>query len=226
MSTGIKAIVPVRSGSIRVANKNLAPFAGSNLLEIKVRQLLQVRGLDEVCVSSNDPEMLKCAESAGARVFPRDPYYASNTVPMSEVYSYMAAQMDSEFVLLTHVTNPLVKSNTYESAIDLFLKGKTEYDSLTTVSKVQEFLYRDGKALNYDPQNKPRSQDLPNIVKLNHAISILPRKLMIERKDSMGVAAFFMELSQLESFDVDTPVDFEIAEFLFRKYASQKNGET
>ncbi|MBQ8693486.1 MAG: hypothetical protein IJ520_10120, partial [Synergistaceae bacterium] len=35
----IKALVAVRSGSTRVKNKNIRPFAGSNLLEIKLRQL-------------------------------------------------------------------------------------------------------------------------------------------------------------------------------------------
>lgn len=217
MSSGIKAIVPVRSGSVRVANKNLAPFASSNLLEIKVRQLLQVRGLDEVCVSSNDPEMLACAARLGARAIPRDPYYASNTVPMSEVYAYMASQLDSELVLLTHVTNPLAGIRAYEAAIQTFAANRAGHDSLTTVGKVLEFLYLNGKAMNYDPRNKPRSQDLPNIVKLTHAISILPRHLMIERKDAMGETPFFMELSQLESMDIDTPLDFEIAEFIYKK---------
>lgn len=218
MKTGIKAIVPVRSGSVRVANKNLAPFADTSLLEIKIRQLLKVKELEEVCVSSNDPAMLEKATALGARAIERDPYFASNTVPMSEVYSYMASQLDSEHVLLTHVTNPLVKADAYSRAIQLFLENRAVHDSLTTVGKVLEFLYLDHKALNYDPQKKPRSQDLPNIVKLTHAISILPREMMVQRKDSMGTSPYFMELTPLESIDIDTPLDFEIAEFLYRKH--------
>lgn len=34
----IKALIPVRSGSVRVKNKNIRPFAGTTLLEIKIRQ--------------------------------------------------------------------------------------------------------------------------------------------------------------------------------------------
>lgn len=39
----MKALIPVRSGSLRVKNKNLKPFAGSSLLELKVRQLLKIK---------------------------------------------------------------------------------------------------------------------------------------------------------------------------------------
>lgn len=221
MKTGIKAIIPVRSGSVRVANKNLAPFAGSSLLEIKVRQLLAVSGIDEVCVSSNDDTMLKLAADLGATAIRRDPYYATNTVPMSEVYSYMASQLDSRYILLTHVTNPMVGPAGYSLAIKMFSEKAENYDSLTTVAKVQEFLYLDGKALNYDPRKKPRSQDLPAIVKLTHAISILPRNLMVERGDAMGLSPVFMELSQQESIDIDTPLDFKIAEYVYRESVIQ-----
>lgn len=217
MKSGIKALVPVRSGSVRVPNKNLAPFAGSCLLDIKIRQLHGVPGIDEICVSSDDVSMLEAARAAGATAIPRDPYYASDEVPMSEVYSYMASQLDCEHVLLTHVTNPLVEAATYSSAIDLYLAQLHCHDSLTTVAKIQEFLYLDGKAMNYDPGKKPRSQDLPAIVRLTHAISILPRDLMVARRDSMGVSPYLMELSQGQSIDIDTPLDFQIAEFVFSR---------
>ena len=122
MKSGIKAIVPVRSGSLRVANKNLASFAGSNLLAIKIQQLLTVSDLDEICVSSNDKLMLEWAERLGATPIPRDPYYATNEVPMSEVYAYMASQINSEHIMLTHVTNPLVSAASYNNAIAAYKK--------------------------------------------------------------------------------------------------------
>lgn len=55
----IKALVAVRSGSQRVQNKNVRPFAESSLLEIKLRQLLSIRSLDGVVVNSNDDKSWK-----------------------------------------------------------------------------------------------------------------------------------------------------------------------
>ena len=47
----IKALVAVRSGSTRVVNKNLKPFAGSNLLSLKLQQLKRIPSLDGIDVN-------------------------------------------------------------------------------------------------------------------------------------------------------------------------------
>ena len=48
MKPKIKALVAVRSGSQRVKNKNIRPFAGSTLLEVKIRQLKKIKELDGI----------------------------------------------------------------------------------------------------------------------------------------------------------------------------------
>ena len=48
----ITAVVAVRKGSQRVPNKNIKPFGESNLLEMKLKVLLQVNGIDEIVVMS------------------------------------------------------------------------------------------------------------------------------------------------------------------------------
>lgn len=215
----IQAVIPVRGGSERVKNKNLRPFAGSNLLAIKIGQLLQVKELDAVFVSSEDPGMLELAKELGAIPVERDPYYATSSVPMSEVYAYMAAQMSSDHVLLTHVTNPLAGSDVYRRCIEAYRNGLERYDSLTTVADVKDFLYQDGKPLNFDPANKPRSQDLPDILKLTHVVSIAPRELVTRTKEWFGPQVQFVKLDASESFDIDTPLDLEIAELLYQRRA-------
>jgi len=217
MKKVIKALVPVRSGSLRVTNKNLRPFAGSTLLDIKINQLLRTPGLDGICVNSNDEGMLQTAAKHGVETCLRDPYFASNEIPMSEVYANMAESMECDLILFTHVTNPLATENTYGRIIEAFWNLESGYDSVATVSDVKDFLYLDGKALNYDPENKPRSQDLPEIVKLNHVASVLERKTIIERRDILGFSPDFIKLSGEECIDIDTPLDFEIAEFLYKQ---------
>ena len=59
----VKALIAVRSGSERVKNKNIRPFAGSSLLEIKIKQLSRVACIDGIVVNSNDPEMLAVARA-------------------------------------------------------------------------------------------------------------------------------------------------------------------
>ena len=49
----ITAIIPVRAGSTRLKNKNVAPFAGTNLLVNKIHQLQDVKEITRIVVSSD-----------------------------------------------------------------------------------------------------------------------------------------------------------------------------
>ena len=116
----VKALVAVRSGSVRVKNKNLRPFAGSSLLEVKVKQLMRIPNLDGVVVNSDDDQMLRIAKGLGCETVKRDPHYASNQVSMSEVYAYMAAQMEADVIAYINVTNPLLRDATLIDAIEKY----------------------------------------------------------------------------------------------------------
>jgi CMP-N-acetylneuraminic acid synthetase len=214
----IKALVPVRSGSVRVENKNLHPFCGSTLLELRVKQLLTLPFLDGVVVSSNDPEMLNIAKNLGAEIHQRDQYYASNTVSMSEVYENMASSMICDDVMYALVTTPLVTNESFINAFKLYNELPEGFDSISTVADVKEFLIKEGKPFNYDGNKIPRSQDLPDIAKLTFCISILPRLTMIEKRSCLGKNPFFFKLDQKESVDIDTPFDFKMAELLYEYY--------
>jgi len=54
----ITAVIPIRSGSQRVKDKNLRPFAGTTLMELKIQQLLMVPELDKVIVNTNSEEAI------------------------------------------------------------------------------------------------------------------------------------------------------------------------
>ena len=62
----VTAIIPVRAGSTRLKNKNIAPFAGTNLLVNKINQLKQVQEIDRIVVSSDSDLMLSMAKAVGA----------------------------------------------------------------------------------------------------------------------------------------------------------------
>ena len=70
--------------------------------------------------------------------------------------------------------------------------------------------------LNYNPENSPNSQDLPEIHALNYAVNILPRNLMIERRNVVGYKPKFFALDDFEGVDIDTMFDFQISEFLYK----------
>lgn len=215
----VKALVAVRSGSVRVENKNIRPFAGSSLLEIKLQQLKRIPNLDGIVVNSNDEQMLEIASKMGIETVKRDEYYASNQVSMSDVYKNMAEHIDTDVIAYINVTNPLLKDDTIIQAIEMYKKMISEntFDSLNSAHLIKEFLFRDNLPINYDLQNQPRSQDLPNIEALNFAISIISKEKMIERKNVVGYKPYLYIIDEVEATDIDNPIDFEFAEFVYKK---------
>lgn len=214
----IKVLIPVRSGSVRVKNKNIKPFAGSNLLSIKIQQMKRIKGIDGIIVNSNSDEMLDIAKSLGAETVKRDEYFASNTVSMNEVYQNMAENCDCGTIIFADATNPLIKDETIENCLKSYFANLDKYDSLATVNDVKQFMWLDNKPINYDANNKPKSQDLPDIVALNHAICILPRELMISKRDIIGYKPNLYKIDSVEATDIDNSIDFEFAEFIYKKY--------
>jgi N-acylneuraminate cytidylyltransferase len=217
MSRKIKALIPVRRGSQRVARKNIRKFAGSSLLEIKINQLKRIPGIDEIVVNSDCEQMLQLADEAGVTAVERDPFFASNDVPMNDVWCHLAQVTECDDIIYTNCTNPLLEDDSYIEALAQYQDLPAGYDSLTTVNAVQEYLWSGPTAVNYDPAHHPRSQDLPLYHALNFAISIIPRELMIANKSILGNKFFQFTISNVEAIDVDTMEDFIIAESAYSK---------
>lgn len=213
----VKALVAVRSGSTRVINKNLRPFAGSSLLEIKLNQLKRISLLDGIIVNSNDDTMLEIAKEMGCETVRRDVYYASNSVSMSDVYRNMAENADCDIIVYSNVTNPLLKDATIVKAIKAYFNLDGKYDSLNSAHLIKEFMFRDNLPINYDLRNQPRSQDLPDISALNFAINILSRNTMIENRNVVGVRPNIYLIDELEATDIDNQIDFDFAEFVYEQ---------
>lgn len=217
----IKALIAVRSGSQRIKNKNIRPFAGSTLLELKILQLKRISVLDGIVVNSNDDSMLKIASNMGCETVKRDEYYASNAVSMSDVYQNMAENINADTIAYINVTNPLLEDNTIGKAIEMYYKQRESYDSLNSAHLIKEFLFRDNLPINYDLRHQPRSQDLPDIMALNFAVSILERRTMIENKNVVGMKPYLFCIDELEATDIDNEIDFVFSEFMYTKRAGR-----
>ena len=201
----IKALVAVRSGSMRVENKNIRPFAGSSLLEVKLNQLKRIPNLDGIVVNSNDDRMLEIASSLGCETVKRSQYYASNEVSMSDVYRNMAENVDADVIAYINVTNPLIKDVTIIEAIEKY-----------SAHLIKEFMFVDNKPINYDLKNQPRSQDLPDIAALNFAVSIVSKEKMISCKNVVGDKPYIHIIDEVEATDIDNQIDFDFAEYMYK----------
>ena len=211
----LTAVIPVRAGSQRVKNKNTKPFADSNLLKIKLETLKKISMIDNIVVNSDSDEMLDIALSYGVSTHKREEYYASSECNNSEFFKHIAETTDSDYILCSHVTSPLISAETYFSCVDKFMNSNIE--NLVTVCDVKDHMWLDGKPLNYNPSESPNSQDLPDIVGLTYGISILGKDDMVKHKNVVTDNPYFYRLDEIESIDIDTEYDFMVAEYVYKK---------
>lgn len=223
----ITAVIPVRKGSQRVKDKNLRPFAGTTLLEIKIQTLLQVPEIDEIVVNTNSEAAIELVEleysNTKVTYHRREEYYASSECTGSEFFKHLGEVTDTDVFVYAPCTSPFVKPETISKCINQFMDNP-EYDCLATVSSIKEFMWLDGKALNYDPLHAPNSQNLPDVVALNFGTTVVSREALIENSNIIGKKPQFVVTDEIESIDIDTPLDFYLAEQMFVKlYKEGKN---
>jgi len=211
----ITAVVAVRKGSQRVPNKNIKPFGDSNLLQMKLDTLKQVKNIDEIVVNSDCDKMLEIGKMNDVKTHKRDDYFASSKATNSEFHGHIAEITKTDSIFLAPVCSPFVSVESHEKSVDYYLNNS--FDSVTSVTEVKNHLWLNGKPLNYDLDNVPNSQDLPDVVKLNYGISIVDREIMKTKNRIVGNNPGFYKLDEIESIDVDTPFDWIVAETIYKE---------
>ena len=217
------ALLAVKGSSERVKKKNIRPFHDTNLLDLKLEQLKGVKGLDRIVVSSEDETVLNMARDRGVELHVRDPKYSTSHVPMSEVYTYLASEVDSEIIVWVPVTNPLAGSDIYERAIDEYysqVNDSKEYDCLLSVYEVKDYLFHKGKPVNFKPNPWSKSQDLSGLYALSFVVMILKREDMMKWGSLVGNKPYFFELGKVTSMDVDFQEDFDFCEMIYKQRSS------
>jgi len=217
MTKNLVAVIPVRAGSQRVKNKNFKAFGGKNLLIHKIKLLKKIKQIDDIIVNSDSDKAMKIAKDYKVSFQKREKYFASSKCTNSEFWSHIGETTNSNFIMFTDCTNPLIKEQTYIKIINSFEAAKSKYDSINTVSEVKEFLYLNNKPINFNPNKAPNSQNLPDVIKLNFAINILSTKVMSKKKSLVGYRPLFYKISEIEGYDINTDLEFKFAEFLFKK---------
>lgn len=219
----ITAVIPVRKGSQRVKDKNMRPFAGTTLLDIKIKMLLQVPEIDEIIVNTNSEAAIEFVEieyeGTKVKAQRREEYYASSLCSGSEFFCHLGEVTQTDLFIYAPCTSPFVKPETVSACIKKYVENeeKGEFDCVSTVSSIKEFMWLDGKPVNYDPLNAPNSQYLPNIVALNFGTTVVSRDNLIINRNIIGKSPDFVITSDIEAIDIDTPLDFYIAEQMYLK---------
>ena len=210
----ITAIIPVSEGSRRLKNKNIAPFAGTNLLINKINQLKQVKEISNIVVSSDSDLMLSMAKSQGVDIHKRAIEFCDEkSKTFGEVVSHICENVSGDDILWATCTAPLVFPKQYREAIKLYYQALEDgYDSLVSMEKFKRYLWDENGPVNYELGIKHvPSQQLPPLYFVTDGILLAPRKKMIEWKYFHGHNPYKFILDKRTSIDIDDGLDLACA---------------
>jgi len=214
----IVAIVPMRHHSERIPGKNYRPFADKPLFHHVVNQLLACPQIGRVVIDTDS----KTIEASAKQAFPevqileRPLNLRAGTTAMNDVLLHDVSQVDADYYLQTHATNPLLRAETIAQAIERFLEGIPMYDSLFGVTRLQTRLWDNlTRAINHNPAILLRTQDLPPIYEENSCLYLFSAETIRTQHNRIGVRPIMFEMDPLEAVDIDEELDFRIAELLY-----------
>lgn len=216
----ITAFIPCRLGSTRLGfDKQLSPFAGTTLLDIKINQLLSSHKINEIILSTDDDRIFaKYKNIDKIKVYERDPALLNSTDSNSLV-EVMLKHITEGYVLLTHCTVPFFSE--YDKVIDFY--NNNDCDSAFTARKVGSFVMDGSNIVNYkrtDTNDKwPRTQDLPLWYELDSGVEpFMHIERMKECNDRKGNNPAYYVTNALQSIDIDTLDEWNLAEEIYKKY--------
>ena len=231
----ILVVIPVRSGSKSIKDKNIRDFCGKPLLVHTMDEIKKSRFLKHmrIIVSTDSPRYKEIAEYNGVEVpFLRPKEISQDDSIDYELFEHALTFLEKEgfvpdIVLHLRVTQPLRTIDQIDEAIEIFWEQRDKFDSLRSVTKTSQVPYKmhriiDGHLVPLfrqvdgikDPYNTCR-QYLPEIYQQNASIDIF-NPLIVKQGTISGqnILPFVMED---DNVDIDTEQDWEKAEEMYKK---------
>ena len=230
----IVALIPARSGSKRVPDKNIRPLAGHPLMAYSIAAAVQSRIFKAVIVSTDSQHYADIAEHYGAEVpFLRPAQIAGDTSPDIEWVEHTLGQLcndgqDYEYFSILRPTSPFRLPETIQRACKEFLAAEG-VDSLRAVEKCQQhpgkmWVVRGNRMMPLlpmgpaqQPWHSSQYPSLPEVYVQNSSLEIARTRVFFEDKTIAGnvLMPFFTKGS--EGFDVNSEYDWQLAEDMVQK---------
>lgn len=221
------AIIPARSGSKGLKDKNIKELNGKPLMAYTIESALKSRVFKDVVVSTDSLEYKKIAESYGAYVpFLRSNELSTDSASTIDVIEDLLNRMhemgkDYESLMILQPTSPLRDENDIIEAVRLFNEKnansvvsmcESEHSPLLT-KQLDETNSLDGFL---EDLNKSRRQDFNKFYRLNGAIYLLNVEYFLKYKNFYKKNSYAFIMDKNKSVDIDDINDFKYAEFLIK----------
>jgi len=227
----ILGIIPARGGSKSVPRKNIALLHGKPMIVYTIETAQKSYRLTDFVVSSEDNEIIEIAKQWGAPVpFVRPAELATDEAPSLLVVQHAVREMESikgvkyDYVVLLQPTTPLRQAQDIDAAIEKLVA--TGADSVVSVCEVGAYHPARMRQIVNDrlvelpirePREMLRRQDLPPVYIRNGAVYAVKRDVVMLQNSMIGEISRPYIMPEERSVNVDSKLDFLLAEILLSK---------
>jgi len=226
MTKTVLAITPARGGSKGVPRKNIKPLCGKPLIQHTIEAAQDCPLISRYIVNTEDAEIRAVAEALNVETQdrPEDFHHDNTFQEVDRLLQWCVQDLESrgdviDVVVLLYATAPLRRTQHITDCIDLVLNQG--YDSALTLKEDRSYIWEKAneekivKPVNYDPKKRgPNQMEGWNQWIENKAVYAMSRDLLMDTGCRLGGKIGAVEVTKLQSIDIDTPDDFTIAEHI------------
>ncbi len=214
------ALLPMKAHSERLPGKNFRVLGSKPLYAWMLDTLLAIEDIDTVVINTDAVAAL--GDDARLRqprvqVRARAAALCGDFVSMNLIIADDIAAVPADSYLMTHVTNPFLSVATIGAAVATYDAGLAagDADSLFTVTRHQTRFYRaDGSAINHDPANLIRTQDLEPWFEENSCMYLFSAASFARTQARIGDHPILFPIPKREAVDIDEQDDWNVAALL------------
>ena len=215
------ALVPMKKHSERVLNKNIKLLGNRPLFFHILQSLLASHYIKKVIINTDSERIAELAIGEfgkSVEIFWRPEELRGDFISMNKIIEYDLRDAElGQLFLQTHSTNPFLKTTTIDKAIEYYFEklASGEADSIFSVTEIRSRLYNsDLQPLNHDLHELIRTQDLKPVYEENSNFYLFSKESFLKTKARIGQKPGGFTTEPLESIDIDTPEDWELAAYL------------
>lgn len=220
------AIIPARSGSKRIPQKNIKDFYGKPIIAYSIDAAIKSKVFDEVMVSTDSDEIAEVAKQYGAKVpFIRsnetsNDYATTADVLLEVLERYNEIGKTFEFFCCVYPTAPFITSEKLKLAYKKFVESKA--DSLVPVVRFsfppqRAFEINKGLlAYQYPEWATSRSQDLEPLYHDCGQFYYCRTETFLRNRSLVCSCSIPLEMEEAEVQDIDNESDWMLAELKFQ----------
>lgn len=228
MNKSFLAIIPARSGSKGITDKNIKKLNNKPLIAYTIDACKKSKIFDNIIVSTDSKKYAQIAESYGVSVpFLRPTELSTDVASTNDVIFYILNEMKKggnlyDYTVLLQPTSPLRDENHILESVDKLISN--DANSIISICEVDhssdinivldsnmrlDFLFDDSK--------KIRRQDLKKEYRINGAIYICKTNYFLKYNSFYGEKSYAYIMDKMSSVDIDDMYQFEFAQFIINR---------